>query len=74
MTYNVTSDPETEAAVARRAARRGISVADYVAAMASQAVRKRSHRQTTHQPATKTGAQIVAELNAEGLLTGLLDS
>lgn len=65
MTYSITLDPETEMALQNRALTLGISVSDYLTQLAMQAVRE--------QPHLKTGAEILAELEAEGILTGYGD-
>jgi hypothetical protein len=41
MTYTISLTPETEAVIARRAARRGMTIAGYMAHMADLAARKR---------------------------------
>ena len=67
MTHTITLDPETEAALEKRAARQGVSVAEYMTQVAARIVRPRSRGKA------KTGAEVLAELQAEGLLTGYGD-
>ena len=70
MTHTVALDPETEAVLTRRASRLGITISEYMARMAARsAVKRPSHRASAQQ----TGAQLIADLQAEGILVGYGD-
>jgi predicted alpha/beta-hydrolase family hydrolase len=73
MNYSVTLDAETESILARRAARLGITVAEYVARVATQSARPRPHSRSSSPEGRKTGAEVIAELRADGILTGYGD-
>lgn len=76
MTLTVTLDSETEKVIERKAARLGITPSEYLTRLAEKSARQRpgiSKSAPNSHKKPRTGAELLAELDAAGLLNGYGD-